>query len=88
MEADVNKSIILRLRRIEGQVRGIQRMIEEEADCADVLNQITAIKSAINHVGILLFESHAKDCIYKALHEEETEERFDEIIKMMGRLVK
>ena len=57
MQADRRKSVISRLRRIEGQVRGVQRMIEEEGDCGEILNQIAAIKSAVNHAGIVIFEN-------------------------------
>lgn len=88
MQTDPKKSILLRLRRIEGQVRGVQRMIEEEAECSEIMNQIAAIKSAVNHVGILVFENHARDCIYRSINEADNEEIFNEIVKMMGRFIK
>lgn len=88
MQTDPKKKVLLRLKRIEGQVRGIQRMIEEEAECSEIMNQIAAIKSAVNHVGILVFENHARDCIYKSMNEEGNEQRFDEVVKMMGRFIK
>jgi len=82
------KNILVRLRRIEGQVRGIQRMMEEEADCMDILTHISAVKSAINQVGIIVFEKHAQECIVKAMDEERQEENLKEIVNMMGRLIK
>lgn len=83
------QSIILRLRRIEGQVRGVQRMIEEESACGDVLTQIAAIKSAINQVGLLVFENHAHDCIHKVVTDEKNDEdKFKEIVNMMSKLMK
>lgn len=89
MENDNRKNLILRLRRIEGQVRGVQRMIEEEAECSEVLNQIAAIKSAISQVGLIVFENHAHDCIQKAINnEEDDEKKFNEIINMMSKLMK
>lgn len=88
MQNDPKKSILLRLKRIEGQVRGVQRMIEEEAECNEIMNQIAAIKSAVNHVGILVFESHARDCIYRAVNEQDNEQSFNEVVKMMGRFIK
>ena len=88
MQTEVQHDILLRLRRIEGQVRGVQRMIEAEEECSQILNQVSAIKSAMNQVGILIFNNHAKDCINRSLLEPDGEERFDEIIKMMGRLMK
>lgn len=87
MGADASKNVLLRLKRIEGQVRGIQRMIENKADCGEVLNQIAAIKAAINRVGIIVFEKHACECILESVNEN-NEERFQDIINMMGRLIK
>lgn len=87
-DKDSRKSILIRLRRIEGQVRGVQRMIEAEDECSEIMNQIAAIKSAINQVGLLVFESHARECIARAFHEEDNEQSFDEIVKMMGRFIK
>jgi len=87
-DQDAHKSILIRLRRIEGQVRGVQRMIENEAECSEIMNQIAAIKSAVNHVGLLIFENHARECIARSLQEEDNEQSFDEIVKMMGRFIK
>lgn len=88
MEQDARKSLLLRLRKIEGQVRGVQRMIEDQAECGEILNQVTAVKSAITQVGILVFQNHARECIVKAMSEENKEENFKEIVDMMGRLIK
>ena len=87
-DKDSRKSILIRLRRIEGQVRGVQRMIDAEDECSEIMNQIAAIKSAVNQVGLLVFESHARECIARALHEEDNKQSFDEIVKMMGRFIK
>jgi DNA-binding FrmR family transcriptional regulator len=88
MQTEVRKKVITRLRRIEGQVRGVQRMIEEEADCSEILNQMAAIKSAIHHAGIIMFENHARECISKSLCEAGHEREFDEIIKVLGKIIK
>lgn len=60
---EVKKDIQNRLRRIEGQVKGIEKMIESGATCKDVLIQIAAIRSALNKVGGIVLENYAKDCI-------------------------
>ena len=52
-----------RLKRIEGQVRGIQRMVEDERYCIDILTQITAIQAALDKVGLGLLDDHAKHCV-------------------------
>lgn len=59
--------VLRRLRRIEGQVRGLQRMVAEEKYCVDVLNQIAAVKAALDRVGLLLLEDHTRGCVARAL---------------------
>ncbi len=88
MQTEVRKKVIARLRRIEGQVRGVQRMIEEEADCGEILNQIAAIKSAVHHAGIIMFENHAQECIARSLQQGDHDQNFEEIVKVMGRFIK
>ena len=61
--AKLNKDIINRLKRIEGQVKGIQGMVEKNVCCDDILIQVSAIRSAINKVGGLLIESYANNCL-------------------------
>ncbi|WP_315119936.1 metal-sensitive transcriptional regulator [uncultured Clostridium sp.] len=63
MEKDkVKKDIQNRLKRIEGQVKGIEKMVDNGAECKDILIQIAAIRSAINKVGTLIFENYATKC--------------------------
>lgn len=80
-------SLIARLNRIEGQVRGIKGMIEKDVYCDDVLNQIAAVQSAMKSVGILLLESHMKSCIANRMQEGDTEV-IDEILSTIERLIK
>lgn len=53
----------LRLRRVEGQVRGVQRMVEEGRDCRDIVTQLTAIKSALNSVSSIVLQCYATNCL-------------------------
>ena len=62
----VTKELVARLRRIEGQARGIQRMIEEGRDCQQILNQLTAMRRATYQTGLLLVRSHAAQCLLDA----------------------
>ncbi|MGB9857635.1 MAG: metal-sensitive transcriptional regulator [Dictyoglomaceae bacterium] len=69
----MKKKYTVALRRIEGQVRGIQRMIEEGRDCKEIISQIAAVRSALKRVGILIVEDYAKQCFFnkdKNLEEE------------------
>ena len=55
--------VLLRLRRIEGQVRGVQRMVEEGRDCRDVVNQVAAIKAALGSVNTAVLQCYARSCL-------------------------
>ena len=57
-------SIVTRLRRIEGQLRGIQRMLEEERVCEDVVTQLVAARNAIDQVGVRVLEMHIEQCVF------------------------
>ena len=60
-------SIVKRLHRIEGQVRGIERMVEEERYCIDVLTQISAVSTALESLAVKLLEDHVRHCVADAL---------------------
>ncbi|MFP3392429.1 metal-sensitive transcriptional regulator [Brevibacillus sp. SIMBA_040] len=83
----VKNSLISRLSRIEGQVRGIKGMIERDAYCDDVLNQIASIQSALNGVGKLLLEHHMKSCVIERIQEGDTEV-LTELLTTMNKLMK
>jgi DNA-binding FrmR family transcriptional regulator len=80
-------SLQRRLRRIEGQVRGVQRMIDEDRWCPDVLVQVAAIQAALDKVALGLAEDHARHCVMDA-REGEREERTTELMAAMGRLMR
>ena len=62
---EVEKSVATRLRRIEGQVQGIQRMLDTGRECEEVLTQIMAVRSSLDQVGLLLMERHLDKCIMR-----------------------
>jgi DNA-binding FrmR family transcriptional regulator len=76
-----------RLRRIEGQVRGIQKMVEEDRYCIEVLTQISAIQAALDKVALGLLDGHARTCVIGA-DEELQAERTDELMAAVGRLAR
>jgi DNA-binding FrmR family transcriptional regulator len=63
IRADTQAEVLLRLRRIEGQVRGIQRMVEENRDCRDVVVQLAAVKAAVASLNTLVAETYARECL-------------------------
>ncbi len=60
---EVKKDLTARLRRIEGQVRGIEKMIEEERDCAAILQQMSAVRSAMHQASLVLVRAYAQRCL-------------------------
>jgi DNA-binding FrmR family transcriptional regulator len=82
------EALLKRLRRIEGQVRGVERMVEEERYCIDVVTQITAIEAALDKVALGLLEDHAQHCVIGAAELGEQEERTTELMGAVRRLLR
>ena len=80
--------VINRLKRIEGQVRGIQSMVEEDRYCVDILVQISAIQSALKNVGLAVTERHIKHCVTDAIQIGEGEETIDELMSVLKQFSK
>jgi len=79
---------IVALKRIEGQVRGVQRMIEDREYCIDILNQIHAVKGAISSVEEKILQKHFRHCVTAAImgsSDNEKQEKLDEILKLINR---
>lgn len=72
-----------RLRRIGGQIAGIERMIEQDRYCVDVLLQIAAVRGALDQVGRLVLESHVRTCVSEALASGKSGEREEKIAELM-----
>ena len=79
-----------RLRRIEGQVRGVQRMVDEENYCIDILTQISAIKSSLQGVALALLDDHLNHCVRNAVDSDGNglEEKLAEVSEAISRLVR
>jgi len=78
-----------RLKRIEGQVRGLQRMVEEEAYCVEILTQIASIVSASEKVALILLEDHVEHCVREAIEEgEKVDERVAELSGAVERFLR
>src|SRR4051812_14102960 len=77
-----------RLARVEGQVRGIQRMVDEDRYCIDVLTQISAVQAALDKVALGLLDAHARHCVVEGHGEGGPEELTDELMAAVGRLMR
>jgi DNA-binding FrmR family transcriptional regulator len=79
--------LIKRLRRIEGQVGGIERMVAEERYCIDVLTQISAVQAALDKVALGLLDDHAHHCVMGA-QDNDRDAKTDELMAAVGRLMR
>ena len=86
VDPEVKHSIGTRLRRIEGQVRGLQKMIEEERYCADVLMQLSSVQEALRGVGRTLLHNHLKHCVTETIRTadpDQTDAMYEELMELM-----
>ncbi|KAA6450654.1 copper-sensing transcriptional repressor CsoR [Bacillus swezeyi] len=82
------EQITNRLKRIEGQVRGIQNMIEDDRYCVDILVQISAVQAAMQKVAFSLLENHTHHCVANAVKSGEGEEAIEELLDVFKRFSK
>lgn len=85
VDADIKARNRTRLRRIEGQVRGLQKMVEEDRYCADIMTQISSVHEALRAVGRELMKNHLRHCAAAAIRgsESEAEAMYDELVELM-----
>ncbi|MEX0909308.1 MAG: metal-sensitive transcriptional regulator [Gemmatimonadaceae bacterium] len=88
VDPDAKVRNLKRLRRIEGQVRGLHKMIEEDRYCADIMTQISSVNEALRGVGRELMRNHLKHCAASAIQagESEAEAMYDELLDLMHRV--
>ena len=79
------RELVTRLRRIEGQARGIQRLVDEEAYCLDILQQVEALTAAADQVALLLLEDHIDGCLTHAVQSGEGQPYLDEVMAVVRR---
>jgi DNA-binding FrmR family transcriptional regulator len=88
LTGEKKKQVVGRLRRIEGQIGGILRMVEEERYCVDVLLQVAAVKAALDRVGQLVLGAHVDTCVNTALgsgDQREARKKVDELMDVFSR---
>jgi DNA-binding FrmR family transcriptional regulator len=85
VDADIKARNVTRLRRIEGQVRGLQKMVEEDRYCADILMQVSSVQEALRAVSRELMRNHLKHCAASAIRkgDAEAEAMYDELVDLM-----
>jgi DNA-binding FrmR family transcriptional regulator len=80
------KDIVTRLRRIEGQARGVQRMIDEGRDCLEILNQLASLRSAAYGVSVVLAQQYAMQCLHDAEQQESPDEAMRSLVNVLLRV--
>ena len=86
VDPEIKSSNLKRLRRIEGQVRGLQRLVEEDRYCADILVQISSVQEALRAVGRALMKNHLRHCASDAIRDKapgRAEQMYDELLNLM-----
>jgi DNA-binding FrmR family transcriptional regulator len=88
VDPEIKRAVLTRLRRIEGQVRGLQKMVDEERYCADVLTQISSVQEALRGVGRSLLHNHLKHCATQAIRSgdpAQADAMYQELMELMSR---
>lgn len=86
--SETKEQLEKRLRRIEGQVRGVERMVHEDRYCIDVLTQISAVQSALDEVALGLLDDHARHCVIDQADDELQKDRTVELMSAVRRLMR
>ncbi len=83
------KEILVRLRRIEGQLKGIQRMVKEDKYCVDVLNQLSSVIAATQKVAAIILQDHIRGCVRDALiQDERSDDYVNELVTVVERFIR
>lgn len=85
---DDKEALLRRLRKMEGQVRGIQQMIEDDRYCLDVMQQITSLTAAAREVALIVLEDHLKGCIAEAVRQDDGDRAIKEMVTVLGKALR
>ncbi len=86
LSPELQKNIEQRLQRLEGQVRGVRRMLNEDRECQDVLTQLSAIRGAAYQISLLLIENYAMDCVSHPENHGSHDEAIAKMVNTLGKL--
>ena len=85
---DKKETILARLRSIEGQTRGLQKMVEQDKYCVDIMTQISSVQAALEQISLMLMEDHMRHCVTEAIQQGNGEEKISEVLNVIKRYVK
>ena len=81
-------ALLQRMKRVEGQARGIQKMIEEDRYCPEIIQQLTALSHAADQVALILLQDHIEGCVTQCIHEGDSSQTIDELLGIIRRVVR
>jgi DNA-binding FrmR family transcriptional regulator len=84
---EIKPDLLTRLRKIEGQLRGIQKMVEQDTYCVDILHQLSAVISAAEKVSLKVLDSHVRHCVADAVDPTLREEKLEELTKVLEKFL-
>jgi len=85
---DAKESTIKRLNRIEGQIKGLKKMIEQGHYCIDLIDQINAVRRALEQVALIIMKRHVESCVVDAINTEGGQNKIDELIRTIDRFIR
>lgn len=88
MAEATKQDVVNRLKRVEGQVKGVMRMIEQGKKCSDILDQVAAARTALYNAGVLILERHARECIFGEDDSEPTEEKIEDLVRVIRKFAR
>ena len=86
MTSDTRDRLIKRLQRMEGQVRGVRRMVEEGRDCQDILTQLAAIRGAAHQISVIIVQEYAANCLANPVRDTSQTEAVARLVRTLGQL--
>lgn len=87
-EGKFKKDLLNGLKTVEGQIRGISKMVDEDRYCVDLLVQLAAVKARINKIGLSIIESHTRGCVSLAIRGGKGDEYIEELVDIISKFVK
>lgn len=85
---DTKKEFLVRLSKIEGQIRGISKMIKDDKYCIDIINQITATRRALDKVAMMILKKHINSCVTNAINAHQGDDIIEELIDVIDKYIK
>lgn len=88
IDAMTKEEVLKRLKKIEGQIKGIQKMVDEERYCIDIVNQITAVHNALDSAGLKVMKRHIESCVTDAIRATDGRTKINELMNAVERFIK